>query len=80
MYNVTICTICTILKSNLVQSLCKIVLINKKLLNESDCKVITEIYLKYGIESTCLKLLGEFAFMILDINEESRRHVIFEGT
>ena len=34
MYNVTICTICTILKSNLVQSLCKIVLINKKLLNE----------------------------------------------
>jgi len=44
---------------------------DKKLLNESDCKVIAEMYLKYGIESTCLKLLGEFAFMILDVSEEN---------
>jgi len=44
---------------------------DKKLLNESDCKVIAEIYLKYGISTTCLKLLGEYAFMILDINEDN---------
>jgi asparagine synthase (glutamine-hydrolysing) len=44
---------------------------DKKLINESDCKIIAEIYLKYGIESTCLKLLGEYAFIILDVYEEN---------
>jgi len=44
---------------------------DKNLLDESDCKVINEVYLKYGIKNTCLKLLGEYAFMILDVKEEN---------
>ena len=41
---------------------------DKKLLNESDCKVSAEIYLKYGIEKTCLKL-GEICKIDITKNE-----------
>jgi asparagine synthase (glutamine-hydrolysing) len=39
--------------------------------HESDCRVIPEIYLRCGIEETCKNLIGEFAFIILDINNDN---------
>jgi asparagine synthase (glutamine-hydrolysing) len=33
----------------------------------SDCEVIIHMYKKYGIEETCKKLDGEFAFLLVDL-------------
>ena len=48
----------------------------KELINEidytpktnSDCEIILQLYIKYGIEHTLNMLDGEFAFAILDLN------------
>ena len=50
-------------------------LINKHNLNpllkqESDCNVVHELYLKLGLDALCQELIGEFAFMILDMNDD----------
>ena len=44
--------------------------LNPSLKKESDCKVVHELYLKLGLEKLCLELVGEFAFMIVDINND----------
>jgi asparagine synthase (glutamine-hydrolysing) len=44
--------------------------LDQRLEQESDCKVIPEIYLRHGIEETCKNLIGEFAFIILDIKDD----------
>jgi asparagine synthase (glutamine-hydrolysing) len=45
--------------------------LDQNLDKESDCKVIPEIYLRHGIEETCMNIIGEFAFIILDIKDEN---------
>ena len=42
--------------------------LNPLLKKESDCKVVHELYLKLGLEKLCSELIGEYAFMIVDIN------------
>ena len=44
--------------------------LNPSLKKESDCKVVHELYLKLGLEKLCSELIGEFAFMIVDINND----------
>jgi len=44
--------------------------LNQSLKKESDCKVVHELYLKLGLEKLCSELIGEFAFMIVDINSD----------
>ena len=44
--------------------------LNPSLKKESDCKVVHELYLKLGLDKLCLELVGEFAFMIVDINND----------
>jgi len=41
------------------------------LTTKSDCHVILDLYLKYGAQYTIEKLDGEFAFIILDINNDN---------
>lgn len=41
------------------------------LLTKSDCHVILDLYLKYGIFDTVKELDGEFAFVLLDITEKN---------
>lgn len=45
--------------------------LNPSLKKESDCKVVHELYLKLGLEKLCSELIGEFAFMIVDINNDT---------
>jgi asparagine synthase (glutamine-hydrolysing) len=35
----------------------------------SDCEIIIHMYKKYGIDETCRRLDGEFAFMLIDLRE-----------
>jgi asparagine synthase (glutamine-hydrolysing) len=49
--------------------------LNQSLKKESDCKVVHELYLKLGLEKLCSELIGEFAFMIVDINNDSTEGV-----
>jgi asparagine synthase (glutamine-hydrolysing) len=42
--------------------------LNPLLKQESDCNVVHELYLKLGLDALCQELIGEFAFMILDMN------------
>jgi asparagine synthase (glutamine-hydrolysing) len=42
--------------------------LNPLLKQESDCNVVHELYLKLGLDALCHELIGEFAFMILDMN------------
>jgi asparagine synthase (glutamine-hydrolysing) len=44
--------------------------LNPSLKKESDCKVVHELYLKLGLEKLCSELIGEYAFMIVDINND----------
>jgi asparagine synthase (glutamine-hydrolysing) len=41
--------------------------LDPNLKNESDCKIIQYLYVKLGIEKLSKELIGEFAFIILDI-------------
>jgi asparagine synthase (glutamine-hydrolysing) len=36
----------------------------------SDCEVIIHMYKKYGIDETCKKLDGEFAFLLIDLKKK----------
>lgn len=38
--------------------------------SNSDCEIIIHMYKKYGIDETCKKLDGEFAFLLVDMNEK----------
>lgn len=44
-------------------------LINTKLESGSDCEIIIDLYLKYGIDYTLHLLDGEFAFVLIDLNK-----------
>ena len=44
--------------------------LNPLLKQESDCNVVHELYLKLGLDALCQELIGEFAFMILDMNDD----------
>lgn len=37
----------------------------------SDCEILGELYIKYGIEKIAEEIRGEFAFVIIDMEEES---------
>jgi asparagine synthase (glutamine-hydrolysing) len=41
------------------------------LITKSDCHVILDLYLKYGIYETLKELDGEFAFVLIDIKEKN---------
>lgn len=50
--------------------------LNPSLKKESDCKVVHELYLKLGLEKLCSELVGEYAFMIIDIDNDSINNTV----
>ena len=44
---------------------------DESLKKESDCKILPHLYLKIGIDNMLKELIGEFAFMILDITKDN---------